>query len=239
MSPRYAIYYAPAADTPLWRKASAWLGRDAYSGQNLVRAAPTGLKNLDLDALTADPRVYGFHATLKAPFELHPDRTEAELLAFAARFCAARAPFTASIAPAALGRFLAFRLTASTPQMDALHVACVREFDAFRAPLSDFDLARRRKAPLTPEQDARLVQWGYPYIFDDFRFHMTLTGQIRDEAERMNVLSALQAHFAAESGPHHFDGVAVFKQDARDAPFEVLARVGFAQTVEAAQPASF
>lgn len=233
MSPRYAIYYAPSADTPLWRKASAWLGRDAYSGEDLARTIPAGLGELDLDAFTADPRGYGFHATLKAPFELHPDRTEAELLAFAARFGAVQRAFVASIAPAALGRFLAFRLTVPTPEMDALHAACVREFDAFRAPLSDFDLARRRKAHLTPEQDARLVEWGYPYIFDDFRFHMTLTGQIRDEAERERVLAALQGHFAEESGPHLFDGIAVFKQADRQAPFIVLERFGVTQIIEA------
>lgn len=233
MSPRYAIYYAPSAGTALWDKASAWLGRDAYDGKTLARPQLPGLGGLDLDALTADPRGYGFHATLKAPFELHPDRTEAELLAFAAHFGVVHEAFEAEIAPAALGRFLAFRLTAATPAMDALHADCVRELDLFRAPLSDFDLARRRKAPLTPEQDARLVEWGYPYIFEEFRFHMTLTGSIRDDAERERVLAALQAHFAAETGVHRFDGVAIFKQEDRAAPFNILERFAFEALVEA------
>lgn len=233
MTARYAIYYAPPADTALWDKASAWLGRDAYDGKALQRPQLAGLDGLDLDALTADPRGYGFHATLKAPFELHPDRTEAELLAFAGHFAAAHPAFETPIAPAALGRFLAFRLIGPTPAMDALHADCVKEFDLFRAPLSDFDLARRRKAPLTPEQDARLVEWGYPYIFEEFRFHMTLTGSIRDDAERERVLSALQAHFAAETGIHRFDGVAVFKQEDREAPFDILERFDFEALVEA------
>lgn len=233
MSPRYAIYYAPSADTPLWRKASAWLGRDAYTGKDLPRIAPAGLEDLDLDALTADPRGYGFHATLKAPFHLAPDRTEDGLLAALGRGAAALAAFEVPIAPAALGRFLAFQLQAPSPAMDALHAACVRQLDAFRAPLSDTDLARRRKAPLTPEQDARLLQWGYPYVFEDFRFHMTLTGQIRDEDARARVLSALRDHFADESGPHRFDGVAVFKQPDRDTPFDIIERFGFAATVAA------
>ncbi|UTP38490.1 DUF1045 domain-containing protein [Phenylobacterium sp. LH3H17] len=227
MSPRYAIYYAPAAGDDLWRKASAWLGRDAYTGQVLARPALADLDGLDLDALTADPRDYGFHATLKAPFELADGVSETELLDFAARFAAARAPFEAAIAPAALGRFLAFREQEPSTGIAALHGDCVRAFDPFRAPLGELDLARRRKAPLTPEQDARLVAWGYPYVFEDFRFHMTLTGQVRDEDLRERVLGVLRDHFAEESGPHRFDGVAVFKQADRAAPFDILQRFGF------------
>lgn len=225
MTARYAIYYAPAQDAPLWRRASAWLGRDAYDGRVLARPA-AGLGDLDLDALTADPRGYGFHATLKAPFELADGVTEDELLAFAREFAATRAPFEGRLAPAALGRFLALRLDQPCPAMEELAGACVRALDPFRAPLSDFDLARRRKAPLTPQQDARLVEWGYPYIFEDFRFHMTLTGQILDEAVRLRLLDALAEMFAPQV--HRFDAVAVFRQDARGEPFQVIARPVFA-----------
>lgn len=227
MTARYAIYYAPPAETPLWRKASAWLGRDAYTGEAHARPKLAGLDGLDLDALTADPRGYGFHATLKAPFELAADATETELLSAAERFAAQRSAFEAAIAPAALGRFLAFRLEAPTPQMDDLHAACVRAFDPFRAALSGHDLARRRKAALTPEQDARLVEWGYPYVFEDFRFHMTLTAGVPDEALRTEVLAALREHFAAETGLHRFDGIAVFKQADRTQPFDILQRFAF------------
>ena len=228
MSARYAVYYAPPRGTPLAEMANAWLGRDPWDGAPRERPALPDLEGLDLDALTADPRGYGFHATLKAPFELAADRSEADLLAFAETFAAGLAPFEAVIAPAALGRFLAFRLDAPCPEMDALHAACVRDFDPFRAPLSDFDLARRRKAPLTAEQDARLIAWGYPYVFEDFRFHMTLTNGVRDDAVRERLLAALQAHFAPVSGAHRFDGVAIFRQADRSAPFDILGRFNFA-----------
>jgi hypothetical protein len=235
MSPRYAVYYTPSAEDALTRRAAAWLGRDAFTGAPLARSAPAGLDGLDLDALTEDPRFYGFHATLKAPFELAPEAGEGTLLEFAKGFAARQAPFEAAIAPASLGRFLAFRLAAPSPQMQALHGACVRAFDPFRAPLGAADLARRRKAPLTAEQDARLLAWGYPYVFDDFRFHMTLTGSIADPAVAERLLPALQAHFADLSGPHRFGGVAVFRQDTRAEPFRVLARFDFlAQPSEAA-----
>lgn len=231
MTARYAIYYAPRADSALWTKACAWLGYDAWTGETLERPVLTGLTDLDLDALTADPRGYGFHATLKAPFELAGDRSEAELLAAAEQGAARLTPFEVPISPDALGRFLAFRLQQPSPEMQALHTLSVRDFDLFRAPLSAADLARRRKAPLTPEQDARLLEWGYPYIFEDFRFHMTLTGAIREDAVGERVLAALRDHFALETGPHLFDGIAVFKQDERQARFRILERFSFGPTV--------
>lgn len=233
MSARYAVYYAPPAEGALWRKASAWLGRDACTGEALARPAFPTLDGLNLDALTADPRGYGFHATLKAPFELAAGKSEAELLAHAAQFAADRPAFQADIAPQALGAFLAFRPVGSSPAIAALAADCVRAFEPFRAPLSDHDLARRRRAPLTAAQDFQLVQWGYPYVFGDFRFHMTLTRSIADEALRARVLGVLQAHFAPETGPHHFDGVAIFKQADRNSPFLILDRFGFKAPVAA------
>jgi putative phosphonate metabolism protein len=236
MSPRYAVYYTPAADDPLTRRAAAWLGRDAFTGERLVRPELLGLAGLDLDALTEDPRGYGFHATLKAPFELAADADEAGLLAFADAFASRQSPFDAVLAPARLSRFIALRIAEPSPEMHALHAACVRDFDEFRAPLSDFDLTRRRKARLTPEQDARLVAWGYPYVFEDFRFHLTLTGSLREQEPAERLLAALADHFADLVGPRRFDSLAIFKQEDRAAPFRVLAHSVFAAAENTLRP---
>jgi len=233
MSPRYAIYYAPPRDGGLSRRAAAWLGRDAWTGEAVPRTPPPILSDLDLDGLTADPRGYGFHATIRAPFELSTARGETELLAAAERFAGGLKAFRAPMAPASLGRFLAFRLTADSPEMAAFHAASLEAFEPFRAPLSDFDLARRRKASLTPVQDARLVRWGYPYVLEDFRFHMTLTGSIADDAVRGRLLEALTDIFAEDIGDHLFDGVAVFRQSDRSAPFTILERFAFGARVTA------
>ena len=227
MTARYAIYYAPAAGDEFYRAASAWLGRDVYTDKLLVRPAIAGMESLDLDALTSDPRHYGWHATLKAPFELAADQSAEGLLAEVETYCRNRGPFSATVKVAALGDFLAFTLAEPSAEMRLLHEDCVRRFDHFRAPLSDFDLARRRRAAMTPEQDARLVTFGYPWIFEDFRFHMTLTGRIREETERARVLAALQQHFAAYEGPHVFGGLALFFQPDRDSDFIVLGRSAF------------
>lgn len=228
MTARYAIYYAPGPDEALHALASAWLGRDAISGEDLARPDLAALADLDLEALTADPRHYGFHATLKAPFALADTVEEADLIDGFLDFAATSPPFNADIAVQGLSAFIAFRLTAPNPDMQALHEACVRAFEPFRAPLGEADLARRRKAKLSPVQDERLVAYGYPYIFEDFRFHMTLTGAVRDDALRARIVAALAVHFAPVSGPHRFDRLSLFRQEARDADFRVLAQAPLA-----------
>ncbi len=225
---RYAIYYAPEKDDPLSETAAAWLGRCAWTGEPVARETPPALAGLDLDALTADPRHYGFHATLTAPFELTEDASEAALIEAVAAFAAARAPFAATIAVQAISAFVAFRLDEPSAEMQALHEDCVRHFDLFRAPLSDFDFQRRRRPGMSPAQEAQLRKFGYVGILGDFRFHMTLTGAIRDEALHAQVKTALATHFAAHEGPHTVAGLSLFKQPDRDTAFRVIGWSPFA-----------
>ena len=62
---RYALYFTPAASDSLTLSAARWLGRNAFNGAPLDQPAATGFDQPALKALTADPRRYGFHATLK------------------------------------------------------------------------------------------------------------------------------------------------------------------------------
>src|SRR5229473_956510 len=112
---RYAIYFSPEDATALGRFGRQWLGgADA-------RAAVPGFSLDRLAEITAEPRRYGFHATLKPPF-------------------------------------------------------------ALAAGSSARELAKRRRAGLTAAQEALLARWGYPYVMDAFRFHLTLTSRL-DAAE--------------------------------------------------------
>lgn len=228
MTSRYAIYYAPPVSHPLHRAASTWLGRDAATGEMLGRKAPPELAGLDLDALTADPAGYGFHATLKAPFELAQAATEADLCAAVENFARARTPFSATIAPAALGDFIAFLIEGDCLPLRALAADCVTAFEPFRAPISDYDIARKRRPGLTPPQDDYLLRFGYPYIFEFFTFHMTLTGRVRDAAQRRAIVAALQRWFEPVSGPHQFSALTLFKQEDRKSPFVHLRQALFA-----------
>ncbi len=228
MKPRYAVYYAPAPEHPLHAAASAWLGRDAATGEDLRRLSPPELSSLDLDALTSDPRGYGFHATLKAPFELADAATEEELVNALADFANARAAFGATITPATIGDFIAFRIEGKCPNMDALASDCVRAFERFRAPISHYDIARKRKAGLTPKQDEYLLDFGYPYVFEFFQFHMTLTGRILDKTARDDVVRELKTWFAPVSGLHTFNTLTLFKQNERNGPFQHICQAPLA-----------
>jgi hypothetical protein len=225
---RYAIYAAPDPQTDLWHRASTWLGRDAATGEAVEQPAIAGIARADFAALTADPRHYGFHGTLKAPFRLAKAKSEAELVAGLDQFAATQAAFDATLEPASLGRFVAFRPVGEVPEIQAFHEASLREFEPFRTPLLPADLERRRKAGLSEEQDRLLLDWGYPYVLQHFRFHMTLTGSVADGSLRARLLDAAKIWFAEHAGPWRFNSVALFRQ-VGGGDFTLLAHARFAQ----------
>lgn len=226
-APRYALYFAPPAQSPLWRFGSAVLGYDAEAG---APAAALPLRRFDAarwSDITAEPRRYGFHATLKAPFRLAPGRREEELTAVCARFAENRAGFACpGVTLASIGRFLALRLAAPSAALDRLAATTVAALDDFRAPMTEAEREKRLRAPLTPRQRDYLDRWGYPYVLDDFRFHMTLTGPLEDD-ERTLAEAELAEHFAASGadGPLIVREIALYRQDA--GPFRLLARFPF------------
>ena len=173
-TPRYALYYAPAPRSELGRFGAHLLGYDAFSRKtlrfpvNIEQALP------DWGELTQDPRKYGFHATLKAPMVLADGKSEAELLAACAEFAAMPRPIP-MIAPVvnAIGDFIAIVPSQPSAELQALAADAVSQFDSFRAPLTDSDRARRNPDGLPPRQRDYLERWGYPYVMDEFRFHMT------------------------------------------------------------------
>jgi putative phosphonate metabolism protein len=227
MTARYGIYYAPTRAPSLWHLASTWLGRDAETGGDVTQPVFAELADVDFARITRDPRHYGFHATLKAPFALAADSSESALLDAARSFASARAPFRASISPQALGRFLAFRLDGPSTEMDALHADCVRHFEPFRRPLTLPEIERRRASGLSKLQDDHLIEWGYPFIFESFRFHMTLTGGLDDDELKNRVLKVAQRYFAEVTVAHKFDAICVFRQLDRESPFTIVDRFPF------------
>ncbi|MEH2512971.1 putative phosphonate metabolism protein [Nitrobacteraceae bacterium AZCC 1564] len=194
--PRYAIYFVPSADSVLYRFGASLLGYDAFTGKALpfVDAIETQID--DWKQITVDPRKYGFHATLKAPITLAPGKTEKELVSAIEAF--AQTPHTIPvITPVvrAIGSFIAIVPNALSSDLQAFAADCVTTFDNFRAPLTPEDRARRNISALTEKQIAHLDRWGYPYVFEEFRFHMTLTGSLPAE-RREGVLDVLQTRFA-------------------------------------------
>lgn len=216
---RAALYWAPALDDPLHAAGSAWLGRDAETGASLPQPPLPGLPEL-----TAEPRGYGLHATLKPPFRLAG--TYAGLLDAAQEFAASRAPFDLPpLAVADLKGFLALRETAPCPALHALADAAVEALEPHRAPLNEAELARRRRSPLTPRQEALLARYGYPYVMEEMRFHVTLTHRLtKDQAAALR--PAAEAHFAGIADrPRRVEAVCLFTQSGPGAPFLIAERL--------------
>jgi putative phosphonate metabolism protein len=236
---RYAIYFSPAADHPLTKTASRWLGRDAFDGATFTTPEVAGLAKEDVHALTADPRRYAFHATLKAPFELAEGKSETELIETFEGFAASTPAFDIPNAVIGqLGRFFALVPDRVYPDLQAFAASIVEVFEPFRAPLSDADIARRKPENLSAEHRANLMRWGYPYVMDEFRFHMTLTGQVPPE-QAPAMSEALAARFADFADkPLSIDGLAIFVEPERGAPFTALRHVPLASVSEIRKTAS-
>lgn len=224
---RYAIYYAPEAGSPLWRFGSAWLGWDAETGEVPPRPEVSGLP-APAEDLTASPRRYGFHGTLKPPFALADGTAPAELLAAAEAMAARMIPFEAPpLALHALGRFASLRLSEPSEAMAAMAMTCVETLDRFRAPPSEAELERRRANPLSAEQEAMLARWGYPYVGPGFRFHLTLSSALSPEDLKATA-AALAPHVAPfRAAPLAVREVALYGDPGGGAPFRLLRRLPF------------
>lgn len=222
--PRYAIYFVPAADSDLYRFGSAVIGYDCHAGGELTPPDDIGLDADTWRKLTEEPRRYGFHATLKAPFRLAPSRTEAHLVS-AFRDFAARGHAIPRVAPEVrmLSSFTAVVPREPSAALAELAARCVTDFDAFRAPTMAEERERRLASGLSERQVKHLDRWGYPYVLDEWRFHMTLTGKVPVEG-RDEVLALLRRGFARACGdrPIAIDRLGLFKQDDEHARFRVL-----------------
>lgn len=219
---RYALYFTPPKDDALTQAASRWLGRNAFTDE-AVPQGETGLSSHDLwRKITDDPRRYGFHATLKAPFVLAPGRSEAELLRALEEFSAECVHFAIpDLVLARLGPFFALVPGTPSPELQDFAAATVRRFEPFRAALSEADIARRKPDTLPENLRRNLMDWGYPYVFEAFEFHMTLTGPVADE-DADAVEAVLRQTFAPFIGrPRDVLGLALFTEPARGAPFTV------------------
>jgi len=190
---RYAIYFAPPADVDWTRFATSWLGWNIETGTDVTHPQ---VDAIDIATVTDVPRKYGLHATLKPPFRLRSGHST-EALREACAALSSRQPTVTldGLEIARLGRFLALRPVGDTQALNTLAAACVRDLDAFRAPASEAELTSRRGAGLTPEQDDNLVRWGYPYVLDAFRFHITLSGRL-DKPTLAQVQTTLDSHLA-------------------------------------------
>lgn len=228
MNERFAIYFAPASDTPLWAFGTSWLGRDPERDVDIERLQLDGITAEAIAEMTVSPRRYGFHGTLKPPFALVDGQDADTLSAALAAFAASRSPFDIpELKLSSLNGFLALVPATQVPALAALAGNCVAAFDDFRAPPLAGEMDRRRAHGLTLRQEANLTRWGYPYVIEDFQFHLTLTDQLDPETfER--ALPILTGATAALTGtPVRIASLALYHEPRPGADFRLVARFPF------------
>lgn len=212
---RYAVYLTPVAGSTLERTAARWLGRSAFAGD--VAAGPVAPP----EAGIAEPARYGFHATMRAPFSLRDDVDQATLVTAFREFAAVEPAASVALTPEIIHHFVA--LTAvDESAVSAAAERTVLAFEPFRMALSAADRERRRPDRLDARERELLDAYGYPYVMERFRFHMTLTGSLSADAMAVAHPAAM-AHFEPLlPGPHPLV-FALFREDKPGGPFHILA----------------
>jgi putative phosphonate metabolism protein len=219
---RYALYWTPEPG-PLAAFGAAWLGWDAETGQAVPHPPVAGLPG-PLAALTEAPRRYGLHATIKPPFRLAAGTAAADLDAAAAALCARLAPVeVAGLVLTALGPWLALTPEGDATALGALAAAVVAGLDAFRAPPDAAEIARRNPPALSDRQRALLDRWGYPYVMEEFAFHITLAGPLPPEAQAPLAAAARPCFAPLLPRPFRIDRLALCGEGA-DGRFRLLRR---------------
>ena len=225
MTPRYAIYFAPEQGSPWWEFGARWLGRDECQDADLVQPLLAQIAPAELRDITAQPRRYGFHATLKAPFSLRGHHTVDGLLARMQALAATLKPVALGPMQAVtLGDFVALVPALASDELMALAAACVTGLDDLRAPLSEAELARRRVEQLDAREQELLQRYGYPYVLERFRLHLTLSGPV-DPLTSQRVLQAVADPLARlnATAPLVLDRLCLFVEPAPGQPFERIA----------------
>ncbi|MCX7646629.1 MAG: DUF1045 domain-containing protein [Rhodobacteraceae bacterium] len=223
---RLAVYFAPRPGA-FADRAARWLGRDAASGRVLAQPDLPGLPVPAAD-LTAGPRRYGFHGTLRAPFRLAEGLSPGDARAVVAGLAARLPPVRCEgLRLELLDGFLALVPAGDVAELSDLARAVVEATEALRAPLTAAEIARRRPEGLSPRQRELLHRWGYPHVMEEFRFHLTLTDRLAPD-QAAPVAAALEAHFAPVlPQPFVIEDLCLFGEDAAG-DFHLLDRYALA-----------
>lgn len=216
---RYAVYYAPREGAFAFR-ANDWLGREPGKGRDLPQPVLPGVG--DPRAITVEPRRYGFHGTIRAPFRPAEGVDEARIRDTVEGLAARLAPVTCEgLRIEVLHGFVALTPVGCEAALLDLGAAVVEGTDRLRAPLTESEIARRRPERLTPRQRQLLDRWGYPHVMEEFRFHLTLTDRL-DQPEP--VRAALEEHFLPVlPRPFVIEDLCLFGEDA-SGRFQLLHR---------------
>ncbi len=161
---------------------------------------------------------------MKAPFHLSPSCTERQLVNALQNF-AGLGHAIRTFAPTVrlVSGFFAVAPLKAEASLDTLAASCTTLFDAYRAPMSPQERARRVALGLNRSQIRNLDRWGNPYALSEFRFHMTLTGAVPPRRRKAIVDTLLDGcdRMGVESSIA-IDRLALVKQKTPDAAFRLV-----------------
>ena len=222
---RLAIYYAPPPDSALAAAAAKWLGRDETSLNWASHKPPQSFSPQRFQEIIADPFHYGFHGTLKPPFRLKEGATIEQVVDRLAYVSRTQRRFTLPpLAVTFMHNFFCLRPTSPCSQLNKIAAEVVLLFDRFRQLPTAEELAKRRLAGLSVRQETLLQIWGYPYVMDEFRFHLTLTGKIKSCDDRKMLDEELAQRFTtSDLGSVPFSSLCLFAEE-DGGPFRLLER---------------
>lgn len=224
---RCAVYFVPDPDSVWWHAGSSWLGRCAAINQPIPQPSMDGVSAEEQWAFTAEPRRYGWHATLKAPFKIILGNNLRSVMLNLREIGSSLRAFDLPILTVSMdGGYMALRPKDKTSEIQRAGAACVTGLHQLAVPLDESELARRRMAQLTPAQDQLMQVWGYPYVLDEFSFHLSLTGRLDNlsETQLAKWQKAAQMHFG-DLPVCRFDRLALFVEPERGANFVMVDQV--------------
>lgn len=226
---RYAIYFAPDPVSELSELAASWIGRDAATGKPVQQPDFDCMGADELSGITGPPRRYGFHGTLKAPFRLAEGVSEGDLIQAMEKFCAGQPRFALEgLKAGSIDGFVALLPEGGVSELNQFAGDVVKAFDACQAQLTEAEIERRNPDRLSLAELRNLTRWGYPYVLDCFRFHMTLTSRV-PEKDIERVLRAAREHFAPVTEQQiPIDALTLFVEPEPGAPFEIHSRTPLA-----------
>ena len=101
-----------------------------------------------------------------------------------------------------------------------MHRPILLDISQYYPPLHQKEIDKRRMSNLTTREDKNLLNWGYPYVFNDFRFHITLTEKIQCKSEREFMVSAASSHFSGSlENTIKVSSISLFVQESSEADF--------------------
>ncbi len=189
---RYAIYYAPSENSELDLFGKCLLGWDPYKGVETTKSDLSKLPSFKkFSSLVLTPKQYGFHGTIKAPFKLKNEYTYNDLENKVREISKQIHSFYFDqLIIKKLGNFIGL-IPTNNLKVNAVSNKFVEELDYLRDELSESEIKKRKPHKLTSNQKQMLFKWGYPYVFDEFKFHLTLTSKL-NVVEIDDVLRSLQ-----------------------------------------------